>query len=149
MGIGAHPDLRVAASRALTEAAQSRCGDIQGVREDLEQADGTSVSGHTRRVAFIDRRRWILGRSTSLQPWRDVPDCRHKDIVDDIRLILARLRAAGIQQAVMVDFSPPDSGVVVLRAVIPGLETWVVDHGRLGERAASQVRHASVRAADA
>jgi hypothetical protein len=37
----------------------------------------------------------------------------------------------------------------VLRAVIPGLETWVVDHGRLGERAASQVRHASVRAADA
>jgi ribosomal protein S12 methylthiotransferase accessory factor len=149
MGIGAHPDLRVAASRALTEAAQSRCGDIQAVREDLEQADGTSVSGHTRRVAFIDRRRWILGRSTSLHLWRDIPDYRHHDIVDDIRLILARLRAAGIQQAVMVDLSPPDSGVVVLRAVIPGLETWVVDHGRLGERAASQFRHTAARTAHA
>ena len=145
MGIGAHPDLRVAACRALTEAAQSRCGDIQAVREDLEQADGTSVSGHTRRVAFIDRRRWILGRSTSLDLWRNVPDYRHHDIVDDIRLMLARLRAAGIQQAVMVDLSPPDSGVVVLRAIIPGLETWVIDHGRLGERAASQFRHPAAR----
>jgi len=34
-GVGTHPDVRVAVARALTEAAQSRCVDIQGVREDL------------------------------------------------------------------------------------------------------------------
>lgn len=146
MGLGAHPDLRVAASRALTEAAQSRCGDIQGMREDLEPADATGVGGHTRRVAFIDRRRWIVGRSSLVRNWREVPDHRHADIVDDIRLILARLRGAGIRQVVMVDLSPPDGGVVVLRAVVPGLETWVIDHGRLGERAACRFRETGARA---
>lgn len=140
MGIGAHPDLRVAASRALTEAAQSRCGDIQAVREDLEPANGTGVGGHTRRVAFIDRRRWVMSRSSVTRDWREAKDYRHADILEDIHLILARLRGAGIRQAVMVDLSPPDSGVVVLRAVVPGLETWIVDHGRLGERAAVQWR---------
>ena len=34
-GLGAHPDVEVALRRALTELAQSRCVDIQGVREDL------------------------------------------------------------------------------------------------------------------
>ena len=151
MGIGAHPDLRVAASRALTEAAQSRCGDIQAMREDIEQHDSAAphVGGHTRRTAFIDRRRWVLSRSTRERDWRDVPEQRNADILDDIRLLLARLRRAGIRQAVMVDLSPPDSSAVVLRMMVPGLEMWIVDRGRLGERAASHWRAAGSRAAHA
>ncbi len=148
MGIGAHPDLRVAASRALTEAAQSRCGDIQAMREDIEQSDSTGVAGHTRRAAFIDRRRWVLGRSETARDWREVEDHRNDDILEDIRLILARLRRAGIQQVVIVDLSPPDSDVVGGRAVVPGLETWIVDHGRLGERAAHHWRKAGARTAN-
>ena len=141
LGIGAHPDLRVAASRALTEVAQSRCGDIQAVREDIEQSGASGVGGHTRRAAFIDKRRWVLGRSNVARDWRDVEDQRNSGILEDIHLILARLRRAGIQQAVIVDLSPPGSGVAVVRSVIPGLETWIVDRGRLGERAALHWRN--------
>lgn len=140
MGVGAHPDLRVAASRALSEAAQSRAADIQGVREDLSDADGsgrlTGVAIHTRRVRFIDRRRWLHRRSSDVRPWRDIQDTRNHDIADDIRLLLDRLAGAGIRQVVVVDFSPVDSGVFVVRVLIPGLEMWIADHGRVGERAA-------------
>lgn len=35
-GLGAHPDINVAVRRSLPEFAQSRCVDIQGVREDVQ-----------------------------------------------------------------------------------------------------------------
>jgi ribosomal protein S12 methylthiotransferase accessory factor len=149
MGIGAHPDLRVAATRALTELAQSRCGDIQAVREDIEPKDAASGHGHTRRAAFIDRRRFVVGRSVALQDWREIEDHRHPDLFDDIELIRERLRAAGLHQVVVVDFSPPDAGLAVVRTIVPGLETWVVDHGRLGDRAAAQFRRPWPAKADA
>ena len=41
-GYGCHPDARVAVTRALTEAAQSRCACIQGGREDLPLFAGES-----------------------------------------------------------------------------------------------------------
>jgi ribosomal protein S12 methylthiotransferase accessory factor YcaO len=81
-----------------------------------------------------------------VRDWRDARDHRHPDILDDIQLILQRLRGAGIEQAVMVDLSPPDAEVVVLRAIVPGLETWIVDQGRLGQRAEAHWRSAGERA---
>ena len=148
MGIGAHPDLRVAVSRALTEAAQSRCGDIQAVREDLQQAGSGSALGHTRRVTFIDRRRWVLAPSGIVRDWREAADHRNDDILDDIFLMLDRLRAAGIGQAVVVDLSPGAEASVV-RTIVPGLEMWMVDRGRVGARAASHWRNAGALAAHA
>jgi len=144
MGVGAHPDLRVAAIRALTEAAQSRAADIQGVREDLSLADepraDTGVATHTKRTKFIDQRRWLHAPSRSRRLWSKIQEHRNLDIRDDILLLLRRLRAAGVQQAVMVDLSPPDSGVFVVRLLVTGLEMWIADGQRIGERAAAYWR---------
>ena len=146
LGVGAHPDLRVAAARALTEVAQSRACDIQGVREDLAPAIGDGgakgVVVHTRRVRHVDRRRWLHRPSTEFRHWQAIEQHRHDDILSDIELILGRLRRAGIEQAALVDFSPPDSGVAVVRLLIPGLEAWIADRGRIGDRAARQWRAA-------
>ncbi len=150
MGVGSHPDLEVAAARALTEAAQSRCGDIQGVREDLAPAEGdgdaAGVAIHTRRVKFVDRRRWLHRESSSKRSWLDIDQHRNADILADIHLLLERLRRAGIRQVVMVDFSPPDSGFSVVRLLAPGAEMWIADHGRLGRRAAAYWRSLSTQA---
>ena len=141
MGVGAHPELRVAAVRALTEAAQSRCGDIQAVREDIAPAEGNGdaagIAVHTRRAKSIDRRRWLLTPSSRMRSWREITQRQNPDILADIELILSRLRDAGIRQVVVVDFSPPDSGLYVVRVIAPGAEMWIADHGRFGERAAA------------
>jgi ribosomal protein S12 methylthiotransferase accessory factor len=141
MGVGAHPDLRVAAARALTEAAQSRAADIQGVREDLAPPEGdgdaVGVVVHTRRVKYVDRRRWLHSPSSSRRHWSEIQEHRHADILDDIRLMLSKLQSAGIRQAVAVDLSPADTGVFVVRVIVPGMEMWIADHGRLGNRAAA------------
>jgi ribosomal protein S12 methylthiotransferase accessory factor len=148
MGVGAHPDLRVAAARALTEAAQSRAADIQGVREDLAPADGdaSGVVIHTRRVRFIDRRRWLHRRSAQVRHWRDIEQHHCTDVLGDIELVLERLQRAGIDQLVVVDFSPRDTGLFVVRVLAPRLEMWIADHGRFGERAAEHWR--TLNAAD-
>jgi ribosomal protein S12 methylthiotransferase accessory factor len=134
--------LRVAAARALTEVAQSRACDIQALREDLAPAHGDGgakgVVVHTRRVRHIDRRRWLHRPSTFQRPWRSIERHEHADILADIELLLTRLRRAGIEQAIVVDFSPPDSAIAVVRLLIPGLETWIADRGRIGNRAAAQ-----------
>jgi ribosomal protein S12 methylthiotransferase accessory factor len=144
LGVGAHPDVRVAAARALSEVAQSRACDIQGVREDLAPPDGDGgakgVVVHTRRVRRVDRRRWLHRPSAVVRSWRAIEQHPADDVLADITLILARLRRAGIEQAAVVDFSPPDSGVAVVRVVIPGLEAWIADRGRIGGRAAAQWR---------
>jgi len=141
-GLGTHPDVRVAVSRALCELAQSRCVDIQGVREDIVLAgdETASVAAHTRRVAVIDRKSWVHARSSRTRPWREVQSCWNDDVLDDIRLMLRRVARAGIRQVAMVDFSQPDEGVYVVRIIVPGLECWAADHGRIGERATAYWR---------
>ena len=144
LGVGAHPDLRVAAARALTEVAQSRAADIQGVREDLAPPVGDGgargVVVHTRRVKEVDRRRWLHRRSSFLRPWRTIEQHCAADILADIELLLSRIRRAGITQVVVVDFSPPDSGIHVVRILIPGMEMWIADRGRIGNRATQHWR---------
>jgi ribosomal protein S12 methylthiotransferase accessory factor YcaO len=141
LGVGAHPDVRVAAARALTEVAQSRACDIQALREDLAPADGDGgakgIVVHTRRVRQVDRRRWLHRPSTFRRPWQAIERHEHADILSDIELILTRLRRAGIEQAIVADFSPPEAPVAVVRVLVPGLETWIADRGRIGQRAAS------------
>ena len=143
LGVGCHPDLRVAVSRALTEVAQSRCVDIQGVREDLSDAEGfgalgsTGVSHHTRRAKSIDRRRWQIVPSVRRRSWREIPSFQSNDIMQELRWMIAQLQRVGIRQIVAVDLSPADTGLSTVRVLVPGLEVWVLDHGRLGERAAA------------
>ncbi|MEW6754081.1 MAG: YcaO-like family protein [Candidatus Latescibacterota bacterium] len=115
-GNGTHPDARVAVSRALTEAAQSRVACIQGGREDLPDI----VRGP--RTCDPDRR---FGQGRTV-PFSSVPSYVHDDIADDIRFLLARLQQAGFAQVVAVDMTRPELGVPVVRLVVPGAEAWPV-----------------------
>ena len=136
-GLGAHPDAQVAARRALAEAAQSRCVDIQGVREDIVSAGSapTVLNLHTRRVATTNRKPWFLGESKVRRSLSDLPSVAHDDIQVDIEHILSRLKARGIGEAIVVDFTPPGAPFAVVRVIVPELETWSISRGPLGRRA--------------
>lgn len=118
-------------SSALTEAAQSRSGCIQGGREDLPdfaggpppRIDPDEVFGQGERRAF-----------------RDVRSVEHPRVADDVSWLIGRLEAAGFRQAVVVELTRADLGVPVVRVVVPRAETWAAFHlhsrrGTLGPRA--------------
>jgi ribosomal protein S12 methylthiotransferase accessory factor len=135
-GLGAHPNARIAVIRALTELAQSRLVDIQAVREDL--VSSTAVAGPEnhllQRVSKIERRRWFIQDSGPVRPFGEILSIENEDIAADIQLILDRFAAEGIERAIVVDFSQ-HSEFSVVRVLVPGLEFWSTDHGKIGPRA--------------
>jgi ribosomal protein S12 methylthiotransferase accessory factor len=144
-GLGAHPNARIAVVRALTELAQSRTVDIQGMREDILPAEAVAHEHerHTQRLQRVDHTRWMLRDQGARRHFANVPSVVHDDIADDIRWILSGLQQAGIQSAIVVDLTEP-GGFPVVRVAVPGLEFWVMDHGKLGPRALSfWKRHAA------
>jgi ribosomal protein S12 methylthiotransferase accessory factor len=136
-GIGAHPNARIAAVRALAELAQSRAVDIQGVREDLQPAGMPvdAAEAHLQRVQKIEPQRWLLQQEGLRCRLSDLPSVINDDVVADIRLIISRLAKSGMERVIVVDFSEPGPFSVV-RVLVPGLEYWALDKGRLGKRAA-------------
>ncbi|RXH56695.1 YcaO-like family protein [Granulicella sibirica] len=136
-GLGTHPDARIAVRRALTEAAQSRCVDIQAVREDLlpPDAPASQFSMHTRRVSGVNRTAWAVHRGTKKHRLCDLPSAIYNTVEKDIEHILMRLRNGGVNQAIVVDLTPPGVPFAVVRVIVPELETWSVNRGPLGERA--------------
>ena len=137
-GMGAHPNARIAVIRALTELAQSRVVDIQGVREDLVAAGAPAhpTSRHMQRPRKIDRRRWIFQQDGVPLKFGDLPSFQNDDIAEDIRFMLGRLSAHGIERVLVADLSEPD-GFAVVRVMVPGLEFWGLDRGKIGPRALS------------
>lgn len=135
-GLGTHPDAQVALRRAVTEAAQSRCVDIQAVREDIEQpgaAEGMA-NAHVRRVRQVNWRQWHLGRSRELRRVSELPSACFADVMDDLRHILDALRRRGIERVIAVDFTPADAAISVVRVIVPELETWALADGPTGRR---------------
>ena len=118
-GGGCHPDRDVALARALTEAAQSRLTLIAGSRDDCPPAlyrrvkDAGAIGSHTKALD-----------AEAPRAFDDVADVPGASIDDDVTHALDRLRAAGIEQAILVDLTRPDVGVPVVRMVVPGLEGW-------------------------
>jgi len=137
IGIGTHPDLRVALSRALAELAQSRVVDIQGIREDISQPDEATplCMMHMKRQKSVDPRSWYHAPTSRRRKLADISSAVHSDILDDIRFMIGRLRARGLQQVIVVDLTDPGLGVPVVRVIVPGLESWAADRSRIGHRA--------------
>lgn len=136
-GLGAHPNAEVAMRRALLEVAQSRCVDIQAVREDI-RPPGTvfgRFAPHTRRIDFINRESWCLGSSRTLRRFKDVQSHAFSTLDEDLQFLLQRFAACGLNQVIVVDFTPEAIGYSVVRVIVPGIENWALDHGRLGQRA--------------
>jgi ribosomal protein S12 methylthiotransferase accessory factor len=131
-GSGCHADRRVALSRALTEAAQTRLTYIAGIRDDISPADYEEPPEAEIGDALLD----ALAAESSPVPFRDVPSFAADDLTEDLQWALDRLRAWGIGRAIAVDLTRPDFDIPVVRLVVPRLE-WDPHHPdyRPGRRA--------------
>jgi ribosomal protein S12 methylthiotransferase accessory factor len=131
-GMGCHPSRKIALSRALNEAAQSRLTFISGARDDLWRSDYDS---------FLDpatHKIWLSYMESTWQGrnFQDAPTWDTTSFEDDIAWELERLKSVGIDQVVAVDLTKSEFGIPVVRVIIPGLEG--MDHSPKyvpGERA--------------
>jgi ribosomal protein S12 methylthiotransferase accessory factor len=133
LGLGCSWSPEHAAVRALTEAVQSRVVDIQGAREDLQPAVGPDIGfgDHGRRANALPTGRWFYDAPSPVVALGDLADRSRADLADDLELLVEALRAAGVDRAVVVDLAPADLGFSVVRAIVPRLESYLVD-GRIG-----------------
>ena len=131
-GYGAHLDPEVAMSRALTEAVQGRLNYIAGSRDDLFRhsyapfhrfSRSTVVSGFELLKPSVDARERVSQATPTFE--------------GDTQIALRRLRAAGIERALVVDLSRPDFPINVVKVIVPSLEGYIFDFLEPGPRALS------------
>jgi thioglycine synthase len=136
-GYGTHPDARIALIRAITEVSQTRAVNIQGARDDLRKIQ-------YKQNDEIYKRKWpFMPASSSLTSQNNnniiefskIETHLNEDILDDINLILHSLKKAGLKRAIIVDLTNPYVGIPVIRAIVPGLETFEVTKSIMGKRA--------------
>ncbi|MBV9280358.1 MAG: YcaO-like family protein [Chloroflexi bacterium] len=116
-GQGCHPARDVALVRALTEAAQSRLTVIAGSRDDTFRDE----YDRTTKEDVLARNRELLRPGGPMKSFAG-PSRDNETFEEDVDWELACLRAAGIEQVVMVDLTRPELCIPVVRIVIPGLE---------------------------
>jgi ribosomal protein S12 methylthiotransferase accessory factor len=127
-GHGTHPDARIALLRAITEVSQTRAANIQGARDDLRKIKYSEQNTD-------DSRAWQFMPSTRKIKFSMVKTYFNDDIIDDIYLILSQLKSIGLSQIIIVDLTNPDIGIPVVRAIVPGLETFKITKSVMGIRA--------------
>ena len=127
-GHGTHLDTRIALLRAITEVSQTRAANIQGARDDLRKIKYEEQNTD-------DKRAWQFMPSTRKIKFSRVHTIFNEDILDDIKLILLRLKSVGLNQVIIVDLTNPDIGIPVVRAIVPGLETFKITKSVMGKRA--------------
>jgi ribosomal protein S12 methylthiotransferase accessory factor YcaO len=127
-GTGTHPDARIALVRAITELAQTRAANIQGARDDLRKINYVGENSE-------DKRSWQFLNSDSKVRLSGVKSYYNQNILDDIRLILNQLKAVGLKKAIVVDLTVPWIEIPVVRAIVPGLETFKFTKSVVGQRA--------------
>ena len=134
-GSGCHPSRAIALLRALTEAAQTRLTFIAGTRDDADR----EFFERARDPARIERLRAELDAPGEGRAWKAAPTREADDLEDDLRWLLARLAAAGIDQVAAVDLTRPEIGIPVVRVIAPGLESL---HGIPGHVPGARSRRA-------
>jgi ribosomal protein S12 methylthiotransferase accessory factor len=120
-GHGCHPFRRIALSRAITEALQSRLTHIAGGRDDMFWA-------LYRDVLPVDNRKGRrLARELAGEPQQiafdDIPEAPVLATIDEmLGWAMATLRSAGFSQVIVVDLIQRRFGVPVVHVTVPGLE---------------------------
>lgn len=131
-GMGAHPARAVALLRALTEAAQSRLTYIAGSRDDVFRDMYMKLRDPER----ARRRRRELRPGDGERDFRSVAEFVSDTFEADVTWELARLRATGVDEVVVVTLTQATFDLPVVKVVIPGLEGFVFDENYVpGERA--------------
>ncbi len=134
MGSGTHPDARIALIRAIMEVSQTRAANIHGARDDLKKMEYKEKDN-------IFKRKWQFMPSSCQQKinsiinFSDIKTFLNQDILDDINLILRGLKKARLKRAIIVDLTNRNIGVPVVRAIVPGLETFGITKSIMGKRA--------------
>jgi thioglycine synthase len=142
-GYGTHPDARIALVRAITEVGQTRAANIHGARDDLKKIEYKQNDDlYKRKWHFIPASSPLFVRNSNknIINFSDVRTTVRRDILDDIHIILNGLRAAGLKRAIIVDLTIPNVGIPVVRAIVPGLETFEVTQSIMGNRAREYYR---------
>jgi len=127
-GFGAHLDPKVALARALMETATTRAMLIQkfGIEGMREQAPLYLVPGQE-----------------TYEPWLYTYEQKglgelevgySQDILEDIKSVIAKLEAKGLQRIIAVDLTRPEIGIPTIRMIVPGMEVYCFDRMRMGER---------------
>jgi ribosomal protein S12 methylthiotransferase accessory factor len=120
VGWGTHVDKRVAAARALTEAAQSRLGFIHGAREDLIAKPvyhTTEVQSSPAYQFFARLEPNAMWAALDERPAMVVED----DLESSLRRLVAALVHSGHTRLVRFDLTRPDVGVPVVKVIAPSL----------------------------
>ena len=127
-GHGTHPDARVALMRAITEVSQTRAANIQGARDDLRKVRYGQNNTD-------DKRAWQFMPSSKKVKFSEVTSYFNQDILNDIKLILEHLKQTGLNRAIIVNLTNDSIGIPVVRAIVPGLETFKITKSVMGWRA--------------
>lgn len=126
-GHGTHPDARVALVRAITEVSQTRAANIQGARDDLRKIPYGENNTD-------DKRSWQFMKSAENVKFSETASNINNDILEDIKLILGKLKELNLNQAIVIDLTNPYLGVPVVRTIVPGLETFKITKSVIGKR---------------
>lgn len=127
-GFGAHLDPKVAMARSLMELAATRALFImQHGHEGLRETSLAYLNGSP----DVEDFRFYASREKGLA---DMETGYSQDILEDIRTVLGRLRARGLDRTIVVDLTRKETGIPTVKVIIPGTETYCFDRGRRGER---------------
>ena len=127
-GHGTHPDKRIALLRAITEVSQTRVANIHGARDDLRKIKYNANNTD-------DKNAWQFMASKKTINFSEILTYQNEDILDDINIIVKYLKEAGLKKAIVVDLTNPNIKIPVVRAIIPGLETFMISKSIMGWRA--------------
>jgi ribosomal protein S12 methylthiotransferase accessory factor len=138
-GFGAHPDARIALTRAITEASQTRAVNIQGARDDLKKIKyKENEEIYKRKWQFMPAPSSLSREKNSnknIIKFSEIKSYMNEDILVDIDFILSGLKRVGLRRALIVDLTSPNIRIPVVRAIVPGLETFEVSQSIMGRRA--------------
>jgi YcaO-like protein with predicted kinase domain len=113
IGFGTHLSVSVAATRAITEAAQARLTFIHGSRDDLEPQAYQSV--HHRIFEVFDSRE-------ANSRWGTLKEMASDDLVRDYTCILRELSANGYQRIFRVNMTRAPFNIPVAKVFVGGLK---------------------------
>jgi YcaO-like protein with predicted kinase domain len=133
-GYGTSLDPAIALCRAVTEAMQSRGLVIAGSRDDQ--------FGSVRDASLMHSNHYEAPPPGS-KPLPLLEDASTGSIVDDVAVVAAKLREAGMDRIVVLRHTEPGDPVQVVRVIVPKLEGYRFEQYTPGPRArAAEARFA-------
>jgi YcaO-like protein with predicted kinase domain len=132
-GYGCHVNAEIAAIRAITEAAQSRCCYISGARDDLFRRQFLLMKRMDQEK--LDDMFNELPLASPLVEYRDVS---FPDVRAELRYLLKLIRGHGVNEVFVKELGSYVDGMVhVVRVVSPQCEPCKFDHWTPGLRCLS------------